>query len=226
MFPDQDQAHAPHDRIDLAPFLCFAFFRTMKRIYLIRHGETDWNQDLRLMGRLDIPLNEKGKAQMRALAPMLDGCGATRIHASPVLRTVQSADILAESLGLETLHEPRLREMEFGKWEGRPYGELMTLPEFRAYFARPAETRIPDVEDLKSVQARAVDFMRALWTDEADAAVAVTHADIIRTILAHTLRMDLNAYLRISVDNGSLTLLEKSMAGTSVKALNALPPGV
>jgi len=196
----------------------------MKRIYLIRHGETDWNQDLRLMGRLDIPLNERGWAQMRALVPLLEGCGATRVHTSPVLRTVQSAAILAEALGLETVHEPRLREMEFGKWEGRSYGDLMALPEFQAYFTRPAETRIPDVEDLKAVQKRAVDFMRELWTHEAEAAVAVTHADIIRTILAHSLRMDLNFYLRIGVDNGSLTLLERSLVGTSVKALNALPP--
>jgi len=196
----------------------------MKRIYLIRHGETDWNQDLRLMGRLDIPLNDRGKAQMRALVPMLKGCGATRIHASPILRTVQSAAILAEALGLEAVHEPRLREMEFGRWEGRSYEELMALPEFQAYFARPAETCIPDVEDLKNVQARAVDFMRELWTDEAEAAVVVTHADIIRTILARSLHMDLNVYLRIGVDNGSLTLLEKSMVGTTVKTLNTLPP--
>jgi alpha-ribazole phosphatase len=197
----------------------------MKRIYLIRHGETDWNQDLRLMGRLDIPLNEKGKAQMKALASMLEGCRAARIYTSPILRTVQSADILAQCLGLETAAEPRLREMEFGKWEGRLYEELMTLPEFQAYFARPAETRIPDVEDLGSVQSRAVNFMRELWADEADAAIAVTHADIIRTILAHTLRMDLNVYLRIAVDNGSLTILEKSLVGASVRAMNSLPAG-
>lgn len=102
-------------------------------IYLIRHGETDWNHQRRRQGRRDVPLNDQGREQMHRCGELLSHLPADAIITSPLSRAVESAEIVAECLGLDKANIVRdegLIERDFGDVDG------MTKAELKAYRAR------------------------------------------------------------------------------------------
>jgi broad specificity phosphatase PhoE len=90
----------------------------MTELLLVRHGETDWNAAGRLQGHTDTPLNDYGRRQARELAERLATDGADAIYASDLARARETAEILAERLGLTVVVDPQLREKDWGNWEG------------------------------------------------------------------------------------------------------------
>jgi bisphosphoglycerate-dependent phosphoglycerate mutase len=82
--------------------------------WFLRHGQTDYNAAGLSQGALDIALNETGRAQARAAAPLLVGLGIVEIVSSPMRRTTETTDIVNEALGLPVHFEPDLREVVFG----------------------------------------------------------------------------------------------------------------
>ena len=130
-------------------------------VYLIRHGETDWNVEGRLQGQRDIPLNETGRAQAagngRALKALLgDSAGDFDFVASPLSRTRETMELLRGAMGLDPTAyrtDSRLVELSFGDWEGH------TLPELVATFAERVAERdrskwdfIPPGDDAESYE--------------------------------------------------------------------------
>ncbi len=91
----------------------------MTRLCLVRHGQTNWNLEGRYQGQSDIPLNENGRAQARALAGQLQAYSFTAIYTSDLQRARETADILAASFYLPVTSDPRLREINQGEWEGQ-----------------------------------------------------------------------------------------------------------
>jgi broad specificity phosphatase PhoE len=87
-------------------------------LLLVRHGETDWNADGRLQGQTDRPLSEFGRRQARQLAEELAGEELDAIYASDLARARETAQIVAERLGLPVALDPDLREKDWGNWEG------------------------------------------------------------------------------------------------------------
>lgn len=87
-------------------------------ILMARHGETDWNRESRFQGHADPPLNERGREQARELARQLAGEDLQAVYASPLLRALETARIVAASLGLPVEARPALREVDVGSWEG------------------------------------------------------------------------------------------------------------
>jgi broad specificity phosphatase PhoE len=90
----------------------------MTTLLLVRHGETDWNADGRLQGHTDRPLNEHGRRQASALAGRLAREDIDAVYASDLARARETAEILAEALGLPVVTDPDLRERNWGNWEG------------------------------------------------------------------------------------------------------------
>jgi probable phosphoglycerate mutase len=91
--------------------------------WFLRHGETDWNAENLSQGNVDVPLNAVGLAQAREAAPKLRHRGITTILASPLSRARDTANIVAEVLGLPVAIEPELREVSFGVKEGQPMAD-------------------------------------------------------------------------------------------------------
>jgi broad specificity phosphatase PhoE len=87
-------------------------------LLLVRHGETDWNAEGRLQGHTDRPLNEHGRRQARALADRLARDDIEAVYASDLARARETAEIVAERLGLPVVTDPDLRERDWGNWEG------------------------------------------------------------------------------------------------------------
>ncbi|EGF89776.1 phosphoglycerate mutase family protein [Asticcacaulis biprosthecium C19] len=96
----------------------------MSAFYVLRHGQTDWNLNLRLQGSTDIPLNDRGRDQARVAAGVLVDQGITRIVASPLSRALETAHIVGERLGLEPFVDARLIERNFGLFEGMTIDEV------------------------------------------------------------------------------------------------------
>jgi len=96
------------------------------RVCVIRHGETDWNAERRIQGHRDLPLNATGLAQAAALARRLADLRVDAIFSSDLQRARQTAQPLAEALGVQLQLEPDLRERNFGCCEGKTIDEVMT----------------------------------------------------------------------------------------------------
>ena len=90
----------------------------MTTLLLVRHGETDWNADGRLQGHTDRPLTDFGRRQARDLAAALAGEDLTAIYSSDLTRARETAEIVAERLGLPVVLDRDLREKDWGNWEG------------------------------------------------------------------------------------------------------------
>lgn len=95
----------------------------MTKLFLVRHGETDWNRDGRWQGGSDTRLNETGREQARELADTLDG-SIDALYSSDLARARETAEILGAKLGLEVQLDERLRERGFGAWEGLTSAEI------------------------------------------------------------------------------------------------------
>jgi phosphoserine phosphatase len=123
------------------------------KIYLVRHGQTSWNQDRRLQGLRDIPLNRAGIRQSHRLAGWYRNLGVTRIVSSPLLRARRSAQILAEHAGGAPLTDDRLREIDHGPWTGlRLEAVRVRFPdEFAAWTFFPEKLRMSNGESLMAV---------------------------------------------------------------------------
>ena len=122
---------------------------------------------------------------------------------------------------------PVLTEIGVGSWEGRYWTELSEDLSRRNLYARPEETRPPGGETLREVQSRAVAVVeRTRGEHHSDAVVLVSHADVVRAIVAHYLGFELRTVRQVRIDHASLTALEIQGPLTDLLFLNYVPmPG-
>ena len=196
----------------------------MPTILLVRHGETDWNRSGRIMGIRPVPLNQNGLTQAARLALQLTALPAPALYSSPVVRARQTANILASTLRVPVTEEPGLSEIGVGEWEGLHWNEFDGDPARVNFYRLPQEARPPGGETLGEVQQRAIAAVeRALGRMKAGTAVLVTHADVIRTIVAHYLETDLQTMRHMQIDHASVTALEITGSSGTLLCLNSLP---
>ena len=150
---------------------------TNSTLGLLRHGQTDWNIDLRLQGTTDIAMNHVGIEQVQTAAKHLDNSWDL-ILSSPLSRARQSAEIVAEQIGIENIViEPLLLERAFG------IGEGLTYAEWGEKFAKLDD--IPGAESRSEVERRARELLGHIEQNYAGAKVlAVSHGALIRFVLS------------------------------------------
>lgn len=195
---------------------------------LMRHGETDWNREGRVMGRHQVELNAKGRAQVEAAARFAESIRPDLIVTSPLRRARQSAEIIAAGLGgLEIVEEPEIAEVLYGRWEGMTYHELIEDPHYLEYRKSPIEHPTPGGETIPEVQARGVAAVSQAISAHANQRILfVSHGDIIRTVLCHFMGLELKYFHRIRVDNATFSALQIAGNFAELKFLNLLPdPG-
>lgn len=141
----------------------------MLTLILTRHGQAAAD-NVMLGGQLDVPLTDDGRTEAAALARRLAGVRVDRIVASPMLRAIETAQILAAGRPIEV--DERLRELDYGRWEGLTHPEIDGHdPELRARWEHdPAETHSPGGESGEDVAARALNFLVDLIAAEEEAA--------------------------------------------------------
>lgn len=189
-------------------------------LILMRHGETAWNRERRIMGDLDVPLSDEGRAQCEAAASLLASFQVDRIVSSPLVRAAESAGIVAARLGVPVSHEPLLVEVRFGSWQGKTYAEVAGDPDYHAFASDPVANLTPGGESVTIVQKRGLEGLSAIRAGET--VLFVTHGDIIRTLLCHFLATPLGEYRRIRTDNCGLSAIAIGQGMPEVKFLNVL----
>ncbi len=192
---------------------------------LMRHGETPWNREGRVMGRQPIELDEAGRAQVESSIPLARMLEPNLIMTSPLARARQSAEIIAAGLGgIEIIEEPLIEEVRYGKWEGMTYHQLINDESFLQYRKAPLESVTPGGETIGQVQARGVEAVtRALGANHGQRVLFVSHGDIIRTVLCYFMKLNLEYFHRIRVDNASFFGIQISGDFAEIKFSNLLP---
>ena len=194
------------------------------RLYLIRHGRTDWNDERRIMGVSPIPLNDEGRRTVRTLAEALAADGISVIYTSTVARAAETAGILAAEWGSRVIEEPRLNESPYERWVGKRYSELSEDPDFQLYSSRPSESRFSLDEGMIEVQERALSAVERIVREvDGGRAAAVSHSDVIKPVVAHLLGMDLDSMHRVSIANASATLVVPDAEKNRLRYLNFAP---
>ncbi len=192
---------------------------------LMRHGETAWNRAGRVMGRSPVELDARGRTQVEASIPFARLLKLDLIVTSPLHRARQSAEIIAAGVGgIAVTEEPQLEEVRYGRWEGMTFNQLLKDQDYLDYREKPLSTPTPGGETIGEVQRRGVDaIIRAISANADKRLLFVSHGDIIRTALAHFLKVELAHFRRIRVDNAAFSAVQLSGDFAEVKFLNLLP---
>jgi len=194
------------------------------QLVLVRHGLTDWNVERRLLGRIDIGLNESGRAQAKAAADALKDLPVRAIVSSPQVRARETAAPIASALGLEAEIEPAFDEVWLSEaWQGKTVEELRGDPEMERFLSDPARSS-SRIEPIEEVQSRAIAGVERLRRERpGETVVVVSHGDPLRAIAAHYLGLSLDDFRRLLIDNGSVSLVRFNSHGPQLTALNWRP---
>jgi broad specificity phosphatase PhoE len=178
-------------------------------VFLVRHGITAWHEENRVLGQRDIPLSPAGVAQSEQVGATLGGVKLWEVLSSPLQRAIQTAEIIGRAAGIEVARDPRLIDMQAGKWTGMTYDEVAASEEYQKFIRQPESERIPGGESLDEVRRRAVSAVDQALRDSpsGDALAIVTHAGIIRVLLTHYMGSPPANYHRVRVSPGSITIL-------------------
>ncbi|PSO83152.1 MAG: histidine phosphatase family protein [Cyanobacteria bacterium QS_4_48_99] len=191
------------------------------RLLLVRHGETEWNYFSRYQGRVDIPLNDKGREQARKVAEFLKDVSIDFAITSPMVRPTETAEAILEHHPHLTLErKPRLTEINHGLWEGKLEEEIKAeyADILRQWKEAPARAQMPEGENLQQVWDRAI----ACWQDLVQAAnadsfqlqtgVIVAHDAINKVILCYLLGLKPENFWNVKQGNGAVSVIDYPQA--------------
>jgi probable phosphomutase (TIGR03848 family) len=182
----------------------------MTRLLLIRHGANDAQKSGVLTGWTPgVHLNQAGRAQAQALAQRLASVEVAAVYASPLERTLETAEIVAVPHGLPVVVREDLGEVRIGRWTGQPLEKLRKRRLWRKVQFVPSVMRFPGGESFQEVQARAVAELERLCAEHPKQTVAaISHADVIKAAVAYTIGLPLDLFQRLVIAPASLTVLE------------------
>lgn len=180
---------------------------------MVRHGQTEGNATGRFQGQMDVPLNEHGHAQARALAPLVAAFHPIRLVASDLTRARQTADALASGCGLSVDTDAGLREIHVGSWEWRTPEEVAPeAPWFDEYLRAGCDFRRSETGETASEAGERVRAVLQRLADEhpGETVVVVGHGLALRVGLAFLLGLDFAASASLAgLWNCSWTSLER-----------------
>ena len=193
-------------------------------LFLVRHALTPQTGD-RLSGWTPgISLSDEGRAQVAAMVERMRPVTLDAVYSSPLERCVETARPLASSKGLRVRVRENLGEVRYGDWEGKRLRTLAKTKLWRQVMARPSEVRFPNGETIRETQFRAVRGIEELRAGhEKDAIAVVTHADVIRVVLAHYAGIHLDLYQRLVVPPASASVLWIGPGGPRVLKVGDTP---
>ena len=187
-----------------------------RRLYLVRHGVTAWNQAMRMQGQTDVPLGEVGLVQAErigarmarmALAPQV-------VWSSDLLRARATAEAIAQPLGLTVHTLPELREVKFGAWEGLTMEEIQAHGEgelLANYRRDPFTYRPPGAETLQEVWTRMMAAMAIIRAESGDAEriAIVGHGGSLRMLVCDAMEAPITSTRHLFFENASLSIIEE-----------------
>ena len=158
----------------------------MKYLYVVRHGETVWNSQGRMQGRMDSPLSETGKQQAATNGELLKRLGGIdRLWVSPLGRTIETAFIVNSYVTADLEYADALMERDCGLWSGMLLEEIVEAypQEWNARKLDPYWFQPPEGENLQDMLERVHTFLDGLFADDWDSVGLITHGVMSKVIL-------------------------------------------
>ena len=178
-----------------------------KRLILARHAQVDPQYAGRFLGSTDVPLSDLGRLQAAALASALSNGRDDRLFVSPLRRAVQTAEFLQSDAQID----PDLREIDFGRWEGRSFEEISSSDEnglIDRWSSFDPEFSFPGGEPLGAFVARIAEVSDRLASSRAETVLVITHGGVIRATICHLLGLEPRNYLLFDVRPASITTID------------------
>ena len=183
------------------------------KMILVRHGQTAWNALHKYQGHTDVPLNETGRHQaVRAAAYLLRQENVEALYGSDLMRAQETAEIIGRCLDLTVKIDARLREINFGVWEGLTFSEVYRdyREEFEAWFSHTEEFKVPGGESFQELLNRSLQVLGEIAARHAGTVVVATHGGIIMALLYH-LNLPGDVW-QVGVQPGTISYFEFSPA--------------
>jgi alpha-ribazole phosphatase/probable phosphoglycerate mutase len=184
----------------------------VETVFVIRHGATEGSEVPRYKGATDVPISEKGEAQVRSTAEFMEKNGLVpdAVYSSTLSRALRSAEIVASRFGLEQVGVPELRERDFGLWEGMSFEEIQEkFPDAFSSWARDPLRYSPlEGESTLDVRDRVMPALEQILHSHKGGTVAVVaHGGVNRVVLAEFMGLPLEHIFRIEQDNACLNIV-------------------
>lgn len=182
----------------------------MGYLYLVRHGETEWNKLSKVQGQTDTALSDTGIKQAHALAERLSTMDIDAIYSSGLKRAKRTAEIIAAHKRHQVNEKADCREINFGPWEGLTIHEIKERyhEHYKIYREDPESFALPGAETFSAVAERTysaiVDIIRQ---HPGQNILLVSHSTALKAAIMKILDIDLHNYTKFRIDNASLTTL-------------------
>lgn len=189
---------------------------SVQRVYVIRHGLTDWNDAGRWQGSLQVPLNDHGREQAQLLANSLRHTPISAIYASDLSRAYETAEILGRALNLSPITDARLQEVNLGVFQGNTRAEIIEKfpDEWTAMHADWYDFRPPNGESRRQAQERMFGAWQDIIARDNSAEIAlVSHGMAIRLLLLRLFEMHDEMLRHAEFGNTSITIVERNGDG-------------
>jgi len=195
----------------------------MKKIYLLRHGESQWNVLKKIQGQKNIPLTKKGVIQADLVGNRLLGENIDIIYSSDLERAYDTAKIIGNKMDIEPIPIKEFREINFGIWEGLSNDNMKAKYRDEIYLWRkePENLRIQGAETLYEVQERAINSLNSIiHKRQEENILIVSHGVTLKTLILGLLDMDLVHFKNLTINNVGLSIVEFREYNKVLKLLN------
>lgn len=184
-------------------------------LYLIRHGQTDWNVMGRIQGSYDSELNETGVKQAEALSSHVleSNIVFSKIYSSKQKRALQTAQILSDATSLECIPVDGLEEVRFGEWEGLTWDEVREKysKEFDEWFKDRRYTKSPSGESNQELVERVILALKDIIEQSNEDVAIVTHGAVIMCLQCYLTNTPFEEMLKFKAENATITKIDSSM---------------
>ena len=195
----------------------------MTNIYLVRHGQTAWNKEEIFRGRTDVPLDETGLEEASLAAEYFRGVEIHAIYSSPLSRAWQTAQKIADVVGLGIAPLAAINDMSFGKWEGQSLREVQNndSERYRQWRGAPHLLKIPGGESLDEVRVRAMAGLDGVMrSHEEKTVILVSHRVVNKVLICGILGLDNSHFWQIGQDTTAISLIRYRHGNYILSLLN------
>lgn len=195
----------------------------MIKLYLIRHGETEWNKVKRFQGWTDIELSDIGKRQALLLGERFKNIAVDEIFSSPLKRAYNTAYEIARHKNIEIVTNEHFKEINFGQWEGMTAKEITEMygEQFSKFALDPENESFPGEGSFEMVTRRVALGLEEILKDKEDKnIVVVSHGGVVRLMVKYLMGFEGEFYNKTWVDNTSITLIEMRKRGNLLRTFN------
>ena len=187
------------------------------RFYIIRHGQTEWNNASRWQGSKDIPLDDVGVDQAKVVAERLTNAGIKHIYSSPLMRASRTAEIVQEKIKADITYDEGLKEVRLGEWEGCTKEEI-AVKHGEKFLQWQTESNAEigmGVENNFNLQQRVLQTTESICKSEQDTFLIVTHGAWTRALICKILDIPMKNRMLFEIKNTGVSIIEYDRNGNS-----------